>query len=608
MQALIHKLKTLGELRVINAPLDIYLEIPHLAYIEAKKPGGGQALLFTKPLDSRCQKIFEIPVLMNLFGSQTRLEIIIGEPLEKCRARLETLLNLQKPKNIKDAWHLLKNLSACRHLLPKTLKHRSAHTYKIGNQVDLYDLPILTTWEKDAGPFITMGQIYTQSLDKSKKNLGMYRLQVYDRNHLGLHWQIHKDANHFFHEYRNARVKMPVSVAIGGDALYTWCGQAPLPYGMFELWLYGLIRQKRPQLIESRTNPIAVPLDCGIIIEGWVDVEELRLEGPFGDHTGFYTPKEPYPVLEVSAIGIKSNPIYLASVVGKPPLEDKYLGYFTEKLFLPMLSKSAHGLLDYHMPENGVFHNLILVKIKPSYPGHASQIMHHFWGTGQMSFAKHAIFVGADAPDLEDYPKITDHILNHFNLQSVIITEGICDALDHASPQYAFGGKLGIDATKPSTNYLNILEDGTLLAKIQACMPEACILTQYATHTKNPICVVGVRKERAILPVAKMLGVLNAFVSIVVFVDAHKNDLHNPYMLIWRVVNSIDAKRDICVHEGLLLIDASDKNRLDNHPKEWPLETDCSLAVLEKLARQDLIPPLDDSLYRHYHIFASPST
>ncbi|WP_104740617.1 menaquinone biosynthesis decarboxylase [Helicobacter bizzozeronii] len=608
MQALINQLKARNELRIISTPLDIDLEIPHTAYIEAKKPQGGQALLFTNPVSAKHSKQFDMPVLMNLFGSQARLEHIIQEPINTCCARLETLLSLQKPQNLKDAWHWLKNIGMLRHLAPKITKPTQAHTYKMGDQVNLYDLPILTTWEKDGGPFITLAQIYTQSLDGSKKNLGMYRLQVYDRNHLGLHWQIHKDANHFFHEYRQARVKMPVSIAIGGDALYTWCAQAPLPYGLFELLLYGLIRKQRPQLIQSRTNPIAIPKDCGIIIEGWVDVEELRLEGPFGDHTGFYTPKEPYPVLEVSAIATKPDAVYLASVVGKPPLEDKYLGYFTERLFLPLLKKSAHGLLDYHMPENGVFHNLILAKIKPSYPGHASQIMHHFWGTGQMSFAKHAIFVGPNAPSLEDYPKITDHILNHLNLQSVIITEGICDALDHASPAYAFGGKLGIDATKPSENTPSILKDSVLLAKIQLHMPEAQILKQYGTHTKNPLAVVGVQKRRAILPIAKACSFLSPFVSVLVFVDASKNDLNNPYMLLWRVVNNIDAKRDVCVHEGLLLIDGTDKNALDNHPKEWPQETDCSLSVLEKLCDQKLIPPLDDPLYKHYHIFNSPST
>ncbi|WP_104731982.1 menaquinone biosynthesis decarboxylase [Helicobacter salomonis] len=608
MRAFLTQLESLGELQTLETPLDIHLEIPHLAYLEAKKPQGGKALLCTKPMDAKNNKHFDIPVLINLFGSSRRMELVLGKPISACCVQLEALLSARKPKNLKEIWHALRTLKTLYHIFPKISNKPTDHINYTSDQVNLYDLPILTTWERDAAPFITMGQIYTQSLDGAHKNLGLYRLQVYDKNHLGLHWQIHKDGNHFFHAYKRVGRKMPVSVVIGGDPLYTWCGQAPLPHGMFELWLYGLLRGKRAHLMRSRTNPICVPRDGDIIIEGWVDPEQMRLEGPFGDHTGFYTPQEPYPLLEVSMLRIKPDPIYLACVVGKPPLEDKYMGYLTERLFLPLIQKSTYGLLDYHMPENGVFHNLILAQIAPSYPAHASQIMHHFWGTGQMSFVKHAIFVGPNAPSLQDYPAIFAHILNHFDPHKLVVSEGVCDALDHASPNFAFGGKLGIDATMPSSKTPCILEDSVLLARMQAVLPQALILRQYGIHTANPLCVVGVQKTRPLLNAVHGLKDLQSALSIIIFVDALKNDLNNPYMLLWRITNNLDAKRDLKIEEGLVFLDATDKSALEGHTREWPLETDCSLEVLQKLSNLGLIPPLDDPIYHRYHIYNSPST
>ncbi|GMB91224.1 menaquinone biosynthesis decarboxylase [Helicobacter ailurogastricus] len=604
MQRLIAKLKSHHALRVLDTPLDICLEIPHIAYIEAKKPHGGQALLFTQP--KRGDALLDIPVLMNVFGSQERLELVINRSIRDCQAQLENLLNLQKPKNFKDLCNLTKNLLNLRFSLPKICKNPPQREVFRGDQVDLNKLPILTTWEDDAAPFITMGQVYTKSLDHKHRNLGLYRLQVQGKNRLGLHWQIHKDSNHFFHAYKKAGEKMPVSVAIGGDALYAWCGQAPLPYGVFELALYGLIRRKRAVLAPCLANPLCVPVDADIVLEGWVDTSHLEPEGPFGDHTGFYTPKEPYPVLEVQTMSLKPKPIYLASVVGKPPLEDKYMGYFTERLFLPLLQKSAHGLIDYHMPENGVFHNLILAQIAPSYPGHAHQIMHHFWGTGQMSFVKHAIFVGPSAPKLMDYPALLTHILDHLDLEKSLLSQGVCDALDHASPNYAFGGKLGLVALEPSPHPKTPLESTELLKRLKERISQVQDVQQYGLESKNPIAIVGVAKTAPLIPLFNNLKALAPHVSALIFVDHAKNDLKNPYMLLWRIVNNIDAKRDIWLDPPLICIDATDKGALEGHLREWPKETDCTLSVLEGLAKKGLIPPLSDPLYHKYHIYNSP--
>ncbi|MDO7253376.1 menaquinone biosynthesis decarboxylase [Helicobacter cappadocius] len=612
MQDFIKILREHDELKVIDTPLDIYLEIPHLAYLEVKKPNGGKALLFTAPIDKKNNKKFDIPVLMNVFGSYKRLEIIVGQPIQNIPTHLEKFLHFTPPKGYKAIFSQIKDFFSLRYTLIKQIKSPAPAqeiVYK-GNKVDLFDLPILTTWEKDGGPFITMGQVYTQSLDGKKKNLGMYRLQIYDKNHLGLHWQIHKDSHHFFHEYKKAGVKMPVSIAIGGDPLYTWCGQAPLPYGIFELMLYGFIKSKNPKVIKSITNPIYIPYDSDIVIEGWVDTSLYRLEGPFGDHTGFYTPVEAYPMLEVSAITHKKSPVYLATVVGKPPLEDKYMGYLTERVFLPLIQTTSHGLIDYYMPENGVFHNLILAKIDPQYPGHAKQIMHSFWGTGQMSFVKHAIFVDINAPSFTNAKATTEYILNHFSTQNILISDGICDALDHSSPEYGLGGKLGIDATQQSLERDFVLySDEELLTLIKPLLPEAKILKQYFTQTKNPICIIGVQKgNTSIIKLSKNLNDLQKSLAIVIFVDESKNDLENAYMLIWRISNNIDAKRDITIFNNTIFIDATDKNNIDGYNREWPLETDCSVEVIQKLRQKGLIEGLTEGFMKRFHIYTSPKT
>ncbi len=612
MQRIIDIFKRHDELTIIDTPLDIYLEIPHLAYLEAKKPNGGKALLFTKPIDSRHDRHFDMPVLMNIFGSFKRIELITNQSPESIASQIKDLLNLAPPKGLKAIIHTLKKYSTLRFSIPKLITNAPCqHTRLTGDAIDLYALPILTTWERDAAPFITMGQVYTQDLEGKKKNLGMYRLQVHSKNELGLHWQIHKDSTHFFHQYKKANQKMPVSIALGGDPLYTWCGQAPLPYGAYELSLYGLIKRNRPKVVRCISNPLSVPADCDIVIEGWVDTNILKDEGPFGDHTGFYTPIEPYPVLQVSAITLKPKPIYPASVVGKPPLEDKYMGYLTERVFLPLMQTTAYGLLDYNMPENGVFHNLILAKIAPQYPGHARQIMHSFWGVGQMSFVKHAIFLGEDAPDLTDYDAILTYILNRFSTNNLIISEGICDALDHSSPSYAYGGKLALDVSEPLLDGEEFIlcNDEDLYQNLKVLMPNIKQVRQYGTDTQTPIAIIAIdklEKSPRILDSVQNLESLKDNLKIAIFVDTKKNDLYNPYMLVWRITNNIDAKRDIRILGSQVFVDATDKDARDGYTREWPLETDCSKEVIANLIAKGF--DISEKVLREFHICESIST
>ncbi len=647
MQDFIRFLESHNELKIIDTPLDIELEIPHLAYLEVKKKDS-KALLFTHPIhrkptqtnihtDSKTPTMltelthttniptdtnlpyphniesFHIPVLMNVFGSQKRLELIATHyncntkfhSLESIALLIKKMLQPTMPKTLQAKLTKLKELWAMRHIFPKHYKGKPPCQEKIykADSINLFALPILKTWEEDGGRFITMGQVYTRSLNGESHNIGLYRLQIHSHNELLMHWQIHKDATHFFHEYKQANKLMPVSVAIGGDPLYTWCGQAPMPPKVFELMLYGLIRTKNPLLTQCISNDLRVPYDCDIVIEGFVDTNKFAPEGKFGDHTGFYTPIEPYPIMQVHAITTKYNPIYLATVVGKPPLEDKYMGYMTERLFLPLLQTSAHGLIDYAMPENGVFHNLILAKIATNYPAQSLQMMHTFFGIGQMSFVKHAIFVDADAPSLHaNYKILCDYILDRINAEKLYNTMGNCDALDHACKEFAVSGKLGIDASGSVLHhdFIAITED-VLLPKMQDIANE--ITTLHIYQHKNPLIICGVCKQKTpILEYAQRFHeALGQYGAFFIFVDSD-NDLTNYYMLLWRVVNSIDIARDFKIIAHCVFLDATAKSTLEGYNREWPKDTLCTESVLTQLQQKGLLEDIDMAFYKQFGI------
>ncbi|EAJ5187381.1 menaquinone biosynthesis decarboxylase, partial [Campylobacter jejuni] len=581
-------------------PVDVDLEIAHLAYIEAKKGEKGKALLFKNPIDKKLNKQYKFPVLMNTFCNKKALNLAFGRDYEEVAEEISKLIKLHIPTSFKAKMDFFMNLLSFKNIPPKRLKKNKAlYDYEILNSLE--ELPILKTWEDDAGKFITMGQVYTQNLDKTQNNLGMYRLQMSDKNELLMHWQIHKDGANFYHEYKNAGFKkMPVSIAIGGDPLYIWCSQAPLPKGIFELLLYGFIK-KTPAKITPCENGIFIPYDSDVVIEGYVDLEEFKIEGPFGDHTGFYTPAELFPVMKVEKIYAKKDAIYQATVVGKPPLEDKIMGLGTERIFLPLLQTSVPDLIDYNMPENGVFHNLILAKIDAKYPAHAQQIMHAFWGVGQMSFVKHAIFVDKNAPSLKDYDALIPYMLDRFNTKKILISEGICDQLDHASPNSCFGGKAGLDACEEiQVEELEILEDEKLLELFKTKV-ELLNLKQFYKESKSPIvCILLDKKEKIEQSFDKLLEFKKHF-RILVFLDA-ENKLENSYMLVWRVVNNIDAKRDIFIKEERLGVDASAKGEAEGYLRAWPKQTDCTKSVIEDLILRNILENNPD-LFNKFEIF-----
>ncbi|EAJ2053361.1 menaquinone biosynthesis decarboxylase [Campylobacter jejuni] len=600
MKEFIQILKENDLLRIIEEPVDVDLEIAHLAYIEAKKGEKGKALLFKNPIDKKLNKQYKFPVLMNTFCNEKALNLAFGRDYEEVAEEISKLTKLHIPTSFKAKMDFFMNLLSFKNIPPKRLKKNKAlYDYEILNSLE--ELPMLKTWEDDAGKFITMGQVYTQNLDKTQNNLGMYRLQMSDKNELLMHWQIHKDGANFYHEYKNAGFKkMPVSIAIGGDPLYIWCSQAPLPKGIFELLLYGFIK-KTPVKLTPCENGIFVPYDSDVVIEGYVDLEEFKIEGPFGDHTGFYTPAELFPVMKVEKIYAKKDAIYQATVVGKPPLEDKIMGLGTERIFLPLLQTSVPDLLDYNMPENGVFHNLILAKIDAKYPAHAQQIMHAFWGVGQMSFVKHAIFVDKNAPSLKDYDALIPYILNRFDAEKILISEGICDQLDHASPNSCFGGKAGLDACEEiQVEELEILEDEKLLELFKTKV-ELLNLKQFYKESKSPIvCILLDKKEKIEQSFDKLLEFKKHF-RILVFLDA-ENKLENSYMLVWRVVNNIDAKRDIFIKEERLGVDASAKGEAEGYLRAWPKQTDCTKSVIEDLILRNILENNPD-LFNKFEIF-----
>ncbi|HEF7656790.1 TPA: menaquinone biosynthesis decarboxylase [Campylobacter jejuni] len=600
MKEFIQILKENDLLRVIEEPVDVDLEIAHLAYIEAKKGEKGKALLFKNPIDKKLNKQYKFPVLMNTFCNEKALNLAFGRDYEEVAEEISKLTKLHIPTSFKAKMDFFMNLLSFKNIPPKRLKKNKALCdYEILNSLE--ELPILKTWEDDAGKFITMGQVYTQNLDKTQNNLGMYRLQMSDKNELLIHWQIHKDGANFYHEYKNVGFKkMPVSIAIGGDPLYIWCSQAPLPKGIFELLLYGFIK-KTPAKLTPCENGIFVPYDSDVVIEGYVDLEEFKIEGPFGDHTGFYTPAELFPVMKVEKIYAKKDAIYQATVVGKPPLEDKIMGLGTERIFLPLLQTSVPDLIDYNMPENGVFHNLILAKIDAKYPAHAQQIMHAFWGVGQMSFVKHAIFVDKNAPSLKDYDALIPYMLDRFNTKKILISEGICDQLDHASPNSCFGGKAGLDACEEiQVEELEILEDEKLLELFKTKV-ELLNLKQFYKESKSPIvCILLDKKEKIEQSFDKLLEFKKHF-RILVFLDA-ENKLENSYMLVWRVVNNIDAKRDIFIKEERLGVDASAKGEAEGYLRAWPKQTDCTKSVIEDLILRNILENNPD-LFNKFEIF-----
>ena len=456
-------LERAGELVRISAPLATELEITELADREMKKPGGGKALFIEKPTIAGAVSPF--PLAINTLGSARRMAMSMGaETVEAVAAELGSLMKAKPPTGIREAMKLLGTALDLRHAKPKSVKSGSCkeviHRFDSGEKVGkgekaatlpptLLNLPIQKCWPDDGGRFITLPCVVTRDPDTGERKVGMYRMQVYDELSTGMHWQLQKVAARHGRRYYETGTRMPVAVFLGGDPVFTFCATAPLPDGLDEFLLAGYLRKQSIELVKCETNDLEVPGNADFVIEGYVDPKEpLRMEGPFGDHTGYYTLPEPYPVFHITAITHRKDAVYPATIVGMPPMEDFYIGSASVRLFLPIFKMNFPEIVDIALPAEGVFHNLVFVSIRKSYPMQAYKIMHGLWGMGQMMFTKYLVVVDDDV-DVHNTSEMLFRLCANTDPQrDSIFTKGPADVLDHATSEIGIGTKLGIDATR----------------------------------------------------------------------------------------------------------------------------------------------------------------
>jgi 4-hydroxy-3-polyprenylbenzoate decarboxylase len=449
LQDFIRYLDERGQLKTICAEVDPELEITEITDRVSKKYG--PALLFKNVKGS------PYPVLINAMGTYERMSMALGvEKLDDIGNDIEEFIDMSNYLGLMNKVKSLPRLARLATIFPIKLPSKGACQEVIESEPDLTTLPVLKCWPGDAGRFITLPLVITKDPESEIQNMGMYRLQVYDRNTTGMHWHLHKDGREIYEKYKQIGGRMPVSVALGCDPAITYSATAPLPKMIDEMMFAGFLRKSPVKLVKSITNDIYVPADAEFIIEGYVDVnEDLRLEGPFGDHTGYYSLADYYPVFHVTCITHKKSPVYPTTIVGKPPMEDCYMGKATERIFLPLLKMQFPEIVDINFPLEGVFHNCVIVSIRKRFPGHGKKIMYSLWGMGQMMYTKMIIVVDENV-DPQDISTVAWKVFNNIDAgRDVVVSEGPLDALDHASNLPHYGNRMGIDATKkwPSEGY-----------------------------------------------------------------------------------------------------------------------------------------------------------
>jgi 4-hydroxy-3-polyprenylbenzoate decarboxylase len=441
LQDFVQVLEREGELKRISHPVNAELEITEIA--DRVMKSAGPALLFENVVGKN------IPVLINAFGSTKRMALALGvQDIEEIAAEIAKLIQTRPPKTFKDKLQLLGALVKLAGIPPKMVKEAACQEV-VNRDPDLNLLPVLTCWPGDAGPFITLPMVFSKDAVKATRNVGLYRMQVFDRRTTGMHWHLHKVGARHFQQQKENKGKLELAVCLGGDPAMIYAATAPLPPQIDEILFTGFLRKKGVELIKCLTVDIEVPANSDIVIEGYVDpAEPLRREGPFGDHTGFYSLADDYPVFHVTCITHRKNPIYPTTIVGRPPMEDAYLGKATERLFLPLLRVTLPEIVDMNLPVHGVFHNLAIISIKKEYPAHGRKVMHALWGLGQMMFTKTLIVVDHDV-NVHDLAEVTWVVGNNIEpKRDTIFSDGPVDVLDHAAPVLGYGSKLGLDATR----------------------------------------------------------------------------------------------------------------------------------------------------------------
>jgi 4-hydroxy-3-polyprenylbenzoate decarboxylase len=430
----------------IAEPVSPDLEIAAVTDRACKSPGGGPALLFERPSG------FDVPVATNVYGSNERMCLALGvKALDDLAKDIDELMTPQMPEGIMDALKMLPMLGRLRDLMPKTVKDAPCHEI-VQREGTLDALPILKCWPEDGGRYITFPIVFTKDPETGTRNIGAYRMQVFDGRTTGMHWQRHKGAAQHYRVAERLGKRLDVAVALGAEPVLPYCATAPMPEGLDELLLAGFLARRRIEMVKCITSDLEVPASSHIVLEGYVEPGERRREGPFGDHTGLYSQPDDFPVFHLTCVTERKRPTYLTTIVGAPPMEDYYLGLASERIFLPMIRKTLPEIVDMHFPAEGIFHNLVIVSIDKRYPGHARKIMNAFWGLGQLMFSKTIVVVDKDV-DVQDLSQVTWIVGTHMDpLRDIQMTKGPVDDLDDAAELPAYGGKMGIDATRKWTS------------------------------------------------------------------------------------------------------------------------------------------------------------
>ncbi len=590
LQSFVQLLEKEGELIRVSEFVSPRLEITEITDRISKK--NGPAILFENTGTG-------FPLLINAFGSERRMCLALGiSNLDQVQQDIEELFKkIASPKNsMRDKLKMLPALKEIASWMPKQVGRKGACQEVVMTEPDMTKLPVLTCWPQDGGPFVTLPVVHTQDPVNGTRNLGMYRMQVFGKDLTGMHWHLHKNSARHYNEYKRLGKRMPVSVTLGGDPAYTYSATAPLPDNFDEYILAGFLRRKKVQLVKCLTNDLMVPEDVDFVIEGYVDpTEELIFEGPFGDHTGFYSLADYYPKFHVTCITHRRNAIYPATIVGIPPQEDAYIGKATERIFLGPIRLTMHpDVEDIHMPVEGVFHNLVIFKTQPYFDGQALKIINGLWGAGQMMFTKVILAVDMKEP-LTDYMALARYVSSRVNVdEDIIMSKGPSDVLDHSARKFAFAGKLGIDACGEPQD----LEHPTLINwdKISERCPEIVRINESLVPLGISLLIISIKKsdDFSMLDLTDRLSGEEMIenVKCLVYVD-EAVDVYDMNLVAWLVLNNIDPTKDVEVFFKRLHIDGTIKTKKhDYFTRDWPnviaMDDDIIKIVDEKWSRLGL--------------------
>jgi 4-hydroxy-3-polyprenylbenzoate decarboxylase len=538
LQSFLKELEACNELKKIDIPVSTELEMTEIADRVSKE--NGPALLFQNA------KGFDYPVIMNAMGSEKRMSMALGvNSLDDIGSEIADYLNFENYLSLGGLIKSIPRLLRMIYVFPRRSWRRGACQQVIEREPDLSSLPVLKCWPQDAGRFFTLPLVFTKEANSHRQNIGMYRMQILDKTSTAMHWHKHKDGSEIFQTYAKSGQKMPVAVALGCDPAITYAATSPLPKMLDEIMFAGWLRKARVKMVKCITNNIYVPADAEFVLEGYVDPkEELVWEGPFGDHTGYYSLADYYPRFHVTCITHKKEPVYPATVVGKPPMEDCYMAKATERIFLPFLRMQIPELMDLNLPLEGVFHNCAIVSIRNRYPGAARKVMNAIWGMGQMMYTK-MILVLDESVDVQNLSMVRDVVLKNVRgRESLFLCSGPLDALDHSSGEALYGCRLGIDATESDVP----AEDGVV----------------------DTFTIIPIEKEYNFQGRKTLEDYLPAHPEkFVICVDSHvePNDLST---VMWKVFNNIDAARDLVVIGQKIGIDATRKFQGEGLSRDWP--------------------------------------